>query len=163
MLFRSKGDENYYETHKSAFIKYLQPYAKKYIEDNQLEMPPTLKEELNGIFAENDPISSWMNERIEITNDKNNWMTVKELFDKYKADEDYGSNKKDILKTFKEYITKHHKWSEFFVLRHQPMNNETKKQEDKGSCLVGIKYITKPTTNHTTTDEEKRLIDELDK
>jgi len=137
----SKDSEDYFESIKSAFIKYLQPYANKYLEDNKLDMPPTLKEELDKIFADNDPISSWMNERIQITNNKTDYLEIKVLHQLYKNDNEY-ENKKGDLKAFKSYIQNHHIWSLHFKDR-LPYKDENGKTKEKGMGLKGISYIEK--------------------
>ena len=86
--------------YRLAFFQILLDHYKKFMknDNNRLDMPPRIKKDTENYLQENDPIKQFIEERIEITDNKKDFISSSELFETFK---DFNENNLKGMSTIK--------------------------------------------------------------
>lgn len=138
----------YYETdefrHNNRLYLFhiLKSYLIEYLEDKKITLTKTLKKRRDNYLLESDELYQWFNDNYEITKDKTDYITMRQLFKDFKYSAYYSDlNRKDrrgFTKTkFEETILSKKIIKKQFRDRFRLCING--KQVDKLNCLAFVK------------------------
>ncbi len=100
------------ESHKYALIQILMNAHKKYAENNSVfVIPNTIKKRTSKYLEASCFLLNWFKDNYELTNDINNYISIKKIYDEFKFSDHYINSpaiekRKMNYKYFAEYFTK---------------------------------------------------------
>src|SRR5439155_1509613 len=119
------------EEHKYALIQILINSHKKYMLNNYVfKIPETIKQRTNEYLESNCNLLQWFKDKYELTDDKNNLLIIKDIYEKFKLSEYYENltkyeRRKLNYKYFIEYFSTN-------IVTKKYYKNEYNKKNDIG-------------------------------
>ena len=127
------------EKYRDEFLLILIEYLKKYNETNLLEMPSTIKKDIDRYLNQADTVREFYNEYLEITEDQSDRVKVKDIYDTFKnyLIEIEDTEKRISLKKFTDKLKnlgaliERKAGNNFMFYTQMKYNNNTSSDEDE--------------------------------